>query len=104
GLRQLGIEYIPSYGNFLSFRVRGNIKAVNESLLKQGVIVRPIGIYEMPEHLRVTVGLESENLRFLKSLEMALDAAQDVVPEAASATLLKTTREAAAAIETGGSA
>ena len=50
GLRQLGIEYIPSYGNFLSFRVRGKCKAVNESLLRQGVIVRPIGIYEMPEH------------------------------------------------------
>ena len=73
GLRQLGIEYIPSYGNFLSFRVRGNVKAVNESLLRQGVIVRPIGVYEMPEHLRVTVGLESENKKFLRSLEMALD-------------------------------
>jgi histidinol-phosphate aminotransferase len=72
GLRQLGIEYIPSYGNFLSFRVRGDIKAVNESLLRQGVIVRPIGIYQMPEHLRVTVGLESENERFLKALEIAL--------------------------------
>jgi histidinol-phosphate aminotransferase len=78
GLRQLGIEYIPSYGNFLSFRVPGNVKAVNESLLKQGVIVRPIGIYEMPEHLRVTVGLESENQKFLKSLEIALDMARDI--------------------------
>jgi histidinol-phosphate aminotransferase len=53
--------------------VRGNVKAVNESLLRQGVIVRPIGVYEMPEHLRVTVGLESENKKFLRSLEMALD-------------------------------
>jgi histidinol-phosphate aminotransferase len=78
GLRQLGIEYIPSYGNFLSFRVQGNVKAVNENLLKQGVIVRPIGIYEMPEHLRVTVGLESENQKFLKSLEIALDAARNI--------------------------
>ncbi len=73
GLRQLGIEYIPSYGNFLSFRVPGDIKAVNQSLLQQGVIVRPIGIYEMPQHLRVTVGLESENTKFLKSLEIALE-------------------------------
>jgi histidinol-phosphate aminotransferase len=72
GLRQLGIEYIPSYGNFLSFRVPGDVKAVNQSLLKQGVIVRPIGIYEMPQHLRVTVGLESENRKFLRSLEVAL--------------------------------
>src|SRR6185437_7403744 len=73
GLRQLGIEYIPSYGNFLSFRVNGgNTRAINESLLRQGVIVRPIGIYEMPEHLRVTIGLESENHKFLKSLEIAI--------------------------------
>jgi histidinol-phosphate aminotransferase len=74
GLRQLGIEYIPSYGNFLSFKLpeKYSAKAVNESLLKQGVIVRPIGIYEMPQHLRVTVGLESENQKFLRSLETAL--------------------------------
>jgi histidinol-phosphate aminotransferase len=74
GLRQLGIEYIPSYGNFLSFKLpeKYSVKAVNESLLKQGVIVRPIGIYEMPQHLRVTVGLESENQKFLGSLEAAL--------------------------------
>ncbi|SEA37538.1 histidinol-phosphate transaminase [Nitrosospira multiformis] len=85
GLRQMGIEYIPSYGNFLSFRVPGNVKAINESLLKQGVIVRPISIYEMPEHLRVTVGLESENEKFLKSLAIALEttegAAADTIPE-----------------------
>jgi histidinol-phosphate aminotransferase len=78
GLRQLGIEYIPSYGNFLSFRVPGDVRVVNESLLKQGVIVRPIGIYEMPDHLRVTIGLESENQKFLKSLEIALDMTHDI--------------------------
>ena len=73
GLRRLGIEYIPSYGNFLSFHVNGgNAGAVYQSLLKQGVIVRPIGIYEMPEHLRVTIGLESQNQKFLQSLEHAI--------------------------------
>ncbi|SFP65480.1 histidinol-phosphate aminotransferase [Nitrosomonas cryotolerans] len=75
GLRQLGIEYIPSFGNFLSFRVEGdvaNTKKVYQSLLQQGVIVRPLGIYEMPQHLRVTIGLESENQKFLKSLERAI--------------------------------
>ena len=99
GLRQLGIEYIPSYGNFLSFRVRGvrgNVKAVNESLLKQGVIVRPIGIYEMPEHLRVTVGLETENQKFLKSLEIALAESYETTPEIAHVMFPK--------VATGGSA
>jgi histidinol-phosphate aminotransferase len=73
GLRRLSIEYIPSYGNFISFRVkRGNVDAIYQSLLRQGVIIRPIGIYEMPEHLRVTIGLESQNQKFLQSLEVAL--------------------------------
>ncbi len=73
GLRRLGIEYIPSYGNFISFRVKkGNVDSIYQSLLRQGVIIRPIGIYEMPEHLRVTIGLESQNQKFLQSLEVAL--------------------------------
>lgn len=73
GLRRLGLKYIPSYGNFLSFCVNnGRATAVYQHLLKQGVIVRPIGIYEMPQFLRVTIGLESENHKFLQSLENAI--------------------------------
>jgi|CXWL01.1.fsa_nt_gi histidinol-phosphate aminotransferase len=75
GFRKLGIEHIPSYGNFISFLVKGdvtNTPKVYQSLLQQGVIVRPLGIYEMPHHLRVTIGLESENKRFLESLEYAM--------------------------------
>lgn len=77
GLRQLGVEYIPSYGNFISFRVRGdasNTMKTYQSLLQQGVIVRPLGVYEMPHHLRVTIGLESENQKFLQALEQVLKA------------------------------
>ncbi len=73
GLHRLGIECIPSYGNFLSFCVRdGKAIAVYQHLLKKGIIVRPLGIYEMPQHLRVTIGLESENHKFLQSLESAI--------------------------------
>lgn len=75
GLRKLGVEYIPSYGNFITFQVTGdssNTIKVYESLLRQGVIVRPLGIYEMPQHLRVTIGLASENQKFLASLENAI--------------------------------
>lgn len=73
GLDRLGIEYIPSYGNFLSFCVRdGKAITVYQHLLKKGIIVRPLGIYEMPQHLRVTIGLESENHKFLQSLERAI--------------------------------
>jgi histidinol-phosphate aminotransferase len=74
GLEDLGLETIPSRGNFVTFRVDG-ADAVNQSLLRQGVIVRPIGGYGMPEHLRVTIGLESENRRFLEALEHAMEEA-----------------------------
>lgn len=71
GLNQLGLSYIPSYGNFVSFKVP-NAAAVNQGLLQQGVIVRPVANYEMPDYLRVSIGLFSENARFLAVLEKIL--------------------------------
>ena len=71
GLKRLGLEHIPSHGNFVTFKA-GEAAKVNQALLKQGVIVRPIAGYALPEHLRVTIGLESENARFLEAMEKAL--------------------------------
>jgi histidinol-phosphate aminotransferase len=71
--RGIGLDYIASLGNFVSVRV-GAAGAVYQRLLKQGVIVRPVAGYGMPEHLRVTIGLESENARFLAALRTALHA------------------------------
>ncbi len=71
GLKRLGLEHIPSHGNFVTFGVADGA-AVNQKLLKQGVIVRPIGGYGLPNHLRVTIGLPEENERFLAALEKAL--------------------------------
>jgi histidinol-phosphate aminotransferase len=71
GVKRLGLDYIPSHGNFLTVKV-GDAARVNLALLKQGVIVRPIAAYGLPEHLRVSVGLESENARFLEVLEKVL--------------------------------
>lgn len=68
GLRKLGLEYIPSFGNFVSFKIK-NAAQVNQQLLQKGVIVRPVANYEMPDYLRVSVGLFSENARFLSVLE-----------------------------------
>lgn len=70
-LEKLGLAYIPSYGNFVTFKA-GDGAAVNQKLLQQGVIVRPIGGYGMPEWLRVTIGTEAENARFIAALEKAL--------------------------------
>jgi histidinol-phosphate aminotransferase len=71
GLKRLGLEHIPSHGNFVTFAIADGA-AVNKKLLQQGVIVRPIGGYGLPNHLRVTIGLERENARFLEALDKAL--------------------------------
>ncbi|QRM20169.1 histidinol-phosphate transaminase [Dechloromonas sp. TW-R-39-2] len=71
GLDKLGLEYIAPHGNFVTFKV-GDAAGVNQKLLQQGVIVRPIGGYGLPEWLRVTIGKTSENTRFLEALEKAL--------------------------------
>lgn len=67
----LGLEWIESAGNFVAVRV-GAADAVNRALLAQGVIVRPIAGYGMPEWLRVSVGLPEENERFIVALKRAL--------------------------------
>ncbi len=71
GLTALRLEFIPSFGNFVSFRVP-NAAGVFQRLLERGVIVRPIAGYGMPDYLRVSTGLEAENARFLESLKQAI--------------------------------
>ena len=67
GLTALGLQFIPSFGNFVSFKI-ADAAGVYRRLLQEGVIVRPIANYEMPEYLRVSIGLYSENARFLEVL------------------------------------
>jgi histidinol-phosphate aminotransferase len=71
-LNDMGMECIPSHGNFISFK--GNFKAEKLfiDLMKEGVIVRPIALYDMPEFIRVTVGTKEENDYFLLKLSQVL--------------------------------
>ena len=72
GARALGLDWIPSYGNFITVRV-GRAAEIYKRLLKRGVIVRPVGgAYQLPEHLRVTIGTADENERFLSALAASL--------------------------------
>jgi histidinol-phosphate aminotransferase len=71
GLAKLGLQHIPSFGNFVSFRVNGAMR-IYRRLLELGVIVRPIANYAMPDYLRVTIGLDSENEKFLSALKHAI--------------------------------
>jgi len=68
----MGLDYVPSVANFISVDVGGPAEPVYERLLREGIIVRPIGGYKMPRHLRVTVGLPEENERFLAALGRVL--------------------------------
>jgi histidinol-phosphate aminotransferase len=68
----MGLDYIPSVGNFVSIDVGEQAAAVYDALLHEGVIVRPVANYGMPRHLRVTLGLAEENTRFLNALKKVL--------------------------------
>jgi histidinol-phosphate aminotransferase len=72
GLRALGLRFLPSHGNFVLFEVR-DAGAIFQSLLRQGVIVRPVANYGLPSWLRVTIGTPRENERFLAALRKALE-------------------------------
>ncbi|WP_394777901.1 histidinol-phosphate transaminase [Undibacterium sp.] len=67
----LGIEYVPSYANFLLIRVP-QANAVYQALLSQGIIVRPVGVYGLAEWLRISVGTAAENEAFAQALKKAL--------------------------------
>ncbi len=68
GFDKLGLEYIPSFANFVSVKV-GDAATYSHKLLQHGVIVRPVANYEMPEYLRISIGLFSENAKFLEVIK-----------------------------------
>ncbi len=72
GMRQLELQVVPSAGNFLLVDLGRPAGPVNESLLRQAVIARPVGNYGLPNHLRVSTGTAAQNTRFLSALAAAL--------------------------------
>lgn len=72
GFEKLGLQYIPSYGNFVVVHTPGVAAKTFAELQKRGVIVRPLAPYAMPDSLRVTVGTAEQNERFLRELASVL--------------------------------
>jgi histidinol-phosphate aminotransferase len=75
GFEAQGLEYIPSFGNFICVKLGTGDNAagpVFQRLLRKGVIVRPIASYGLPEYLRISIGTETENGRFLVALAQAM--------------------------------
>ena len=69
---QHGLEYIPSKGNFITINFKQPAAPIYDALLHEGVIVRPIAGYGMPNHLRISIGLPEENNRFFTALTKVL--------------------------------
>lgn len=72
GLERLGLRWIPSVGNFIAVEFEREAAALYQALLREGVIVRPVGVYDMPRHLRVSIGLADENAALLSALQRVL--------------------------------
>jgi histidinol-phosphate aminotransferase len=72
GLKKLNLNYIPSLGNFIAIDTARNGNDVYQALLRKGIIVRPLTAYDMPMHIRVTIGTQQQNERFLNTLEEVL--------------------------------
>lgn len=72
GFDALGLKYIPSVGNFITVEFAAEAMPIYQKLLHEGVIVRPLQPYQMPNHLRVSVGLADENAFFLDALKKVL--------------------------------
>lgn len=72
GFKALGLEWIPSAGNFVAVDLKRSGQPIYEALLRKGVIVRPVANYGMPNHLRISVGTQAENQFFLKALAETL--------------------------------
>jgi histidinol-phosphate aminotransferase len=73
-LRTLGVPFAPSVGNFLMVEAGAEAPRIYDQLLRGGVIVRPIGGYGLPRHLRISVGKPEQNDRLLRLLEPMLQA------------------------------
>ncbi len=71
-LTRLKIDYIPSEGNFVLIDVKTDANQIFEKLLRKGIILRPVKNYGLPQHLRMSVGLDVENQAAIKALSEVL--------------------------------
>lgn len=69
---ELDLQWIPSVANFVSVDLNRPALPIYQALLQKGVIVRPVANYEMPNHLRVSIGTEYENQKFIDALTAVL--------------------------------
>ncbi len=71
-LKLLKLDYVPSQANFVFFDLKQPAQKIYQKLLERGVIMRPVANYGFPNHMRLSVGLMSENQVAMASLSEAL--------------------------------
>ncbi len=69
---RLGLRYVESQTNFILVEIGPHAQEAAEALLRRGIIVRPCGGYDLPHHLRISVGLPEQNARLIRALEAVL--------------------------------
>ena len=67
----MGLDYIPSHANFVLVKV-GDGDAVFQEMMKQGVIIRAMRGYKLPEWVRISVGTMDQNRRCIAVLKNVL--------------------------------
>ena len=71
-LEAMGLPYVPTEANFIFVDLKRDCRPVFTELLKRGVIVRTGDIFGLPSFIRVTIGTEAENRRFIETLREVL--------------------------------
>ncbi len=69
---RLGLRYATSHTNFILVEIGPRAREVFQKLLERGVIVRPCNGYDLPDYLRITVGVQEQNARLIAALEDVL--------------------------------
>ncbi len=71
-IRGLGLEYIPTQTNFILINLKRGSRRICQALLKEGIIVREMSAWGLNNYMRVTIGREEENRRFIQTLKKIL--------------------------------
>jgi histidinol-phosphate aminotransferase len=70
--QQRHLAFMPTVGNFITVDMGQDAMPVYDALLQEGIIVRPVGNYGLPNHLRITIGTAEQNTRCLVALDNVL--------------------------------
>ncbi len=75
-LEDMGCEVLPGHTNFMLIRIKRDAVEIYKKMLKKGVIIRAMNSYDLPDYIRITIGLPEENDRFLEALQVTLNDAE----------------------------